>query len=243
MRKRSAFTLIELLVVIAIISLLLAILVPSLNVAREHAKCVKCKNQVRQIGYGLMVYADKNDGKLPMHDVSAYTCLWDLATPTIDAISANIGGTDPCQFKELFYCPSASKSVLTKELKELYWTPYESGRYDYRVVGYFFLLKRPSGFPQPNLFGSKQLVDNLSMANASRAELITDMVNSETMQGTKRFTYVEHVPGQPLPTNHLRGNKPHGGHILFVDQHLEWREFNEMKERAFGDTARIRLWF
>lgn len=53
-RTRSAFTLIELLVVVAIISLLLAILLPSLNAAREQAKLAKCLANMRSIGQAAM---------------------------------------------------------------------------------------------------------------------------------------------------------------------------------------------
>lgn len=65
MRKRNGFTLIELLVVVAIIALLVAILVPSLQKARALAKEVVCGSNLRQIGYGLRMYADDNSGKAP----------------------------------------------------------------------------------------------------------------------------------------------------------------------------------
>jgi len=64
-RFLTGFTLIELLVVIAIIALLLAILLPSLNRARDQAKDVTCRNNLRQIGLAAMLYAEDNDNKIP----------------------------------------------------------------------------------------------------------------------------------------------------------------------------------
>lgn len=63
--RRTAFTLIELLVVVAIIVVLMAILLPSLNRAREQAKGVKCGAQMKQIGAGMYNYASENAGRLP----------------------------------------------------------------------------------------------------------------------------------------------------------------------------------
>lgn len=64
MRKR-AFTLIELLVVIAIISMLLAILMPSLSKARDHARTTVCASQMRQIGVGIYNYWTEWNGHVP----------------------------------------------------------------------------------------------------------------------------------------------------------------------------------
>jgi len=60
-----AFTLIELLVVIAIIALLLAILLPSMNLARTHAKRLVSASNMRQIGLAMQMYAEDNSGFFP----------------------------------------------------------------------------------------------------------------------------------------------------------------------------------
>ncbi len=54
------FTLIEMLVVIAIIGVLVALLLPALGAAREGARNATCKNNLRQFGVGLNLYADNN---------------------------------------------------------------------------------------------------------------------------------------------------------------------------------------
>ena len=63
-QRRRGFTLVELLVVIGIIALLVSILLPALNKAREDAKRVRCLSNERQLVMAWQMYASDNKGKL-----------------------------------------------------------------------------------------------------------------------------------------------------------------------------------
>ncbi|MEM6561738.1 MAG: prepilin-type N-terminal cleavage/methylation domain-containing protein, partial [Planctomycetota bacterium] len=88
MRQRHGFTLVELLVVIGIIALLIAILLPSLQAARETASSVKCLSALRQHGTSLTMYVnDNNNVVVPLQTRPSDwdTKWWELLLPYAQA--------------------------------------------------------------------------------------------------------------------------------------------------------------
>src|SRR5262245_13760198 len=73
--KRAAFTLVELLVVIAIIGILVALLLPAINAARDAARRAQCKNNIRQCALGISAYTEANKS-LPPGGVSSNNLSW-----------------------------------------------------------------------------------------------------------------------------------------------------------------------
>lgn len=102
---RRGFTLVELLVVIGIIALLISMLLPALNRAREAAKTVLCLSQLRQVGTASALYVNESRGYL----VPCYT--WP-ATPDGDRIHQFLQRYLPNQGnKTVWTCPNAIPGV------------------------------------------------------------------------------------------------------------------------------------
>ena len=77
--RRPGFTLVELLVVIGIIALLISILLPSLNRARQSAKDVQCASNMRQLATSLVHYSIDYNGRFPPNfakDVNGKVMYW-----------------------------------------------------------------------------------------------------------------------------------------------------------------------
>ena len=221
------FTLVELLVVVGIIAILITVLLPALNNAREASRRTVCAANLHNVGAALNIYANENRRKLPQHAGPGNNWLWDVPIATRDAIMK--AGAQ----RDHFYCPSGDYQNNDTLWSYNGWT----------VAGYFWLTKRiggPLGGDLPLLQGYpvglypdyfRKLRPSIDLQRSSEVELVADCNLSQQGIRPPKFTGV--YGGFPSHrSNHLkRGNQGVGGNILFLDGHVSWRDISEMKVR------------
>ncbi len=226
MRKRDGFTLVELLVVIAIIALLMGILLPALQKAREQAKKIVCANNMKQIYVGFNVFANDNGGQLPLKGSSNWP--WDISYSTTDFIIKVNADKD---MKAAFFCPA----YPAKNWKvALYWQftqnlpcfaksgdtpePVNNRNLQFRVTSYCFIIDSQTGYPNPPLgIPKRKWLRTAGEKQPSTTEFIADATISTTSSaGTASFDRITvggvhgRCPSLYDRTNHLKGNRPEG---------------------------------
>ncbi len=108
MRASRAFTVVELLVVIAIIAVLMGILLPSLSMARMHAKRLASTGNLKQIGLAVELYTQDNEGLFPesSHGLTGQTArqrswIFTLSTYLGDVNEVRVCPADPQRAERL----------------------------------------------------------------------------------------------------------------------------------------------
>jgi prepilin-type N-terminal cleavage/methylation domain-containing protein/prepilin-type processing-associated H-X9-DG protein len=104
-RTHRGFTLVELLVVIAIIGVLIGLLLPAIQYAREAARSTQCKSNLRQVGLAIDQYIDRQGSRGKFPDAARVHVSVPPIPPTRKILADVISGYTEDN-KELWHCPS-----------------------------------------------------------------------------------------------------------------------------------------
>jgi prepilin-type N-terminal cleavage/methylation domain-containing protein/prepilin-type processing-associated H-X9-DG protein len=165
--RKRAFTLIELLVVIAIIAVLMAILMPSLNKAREQGKRAACLGNLKQLQLAWTMYADDNDEKIVNGDTEEYTNQY------------NAGGV---HYNETAWVKKDWDGAMTKLQKE---NAIRSGAL-YQYLKTIKVYKCPTGRSIQNECRMYSVVDGMNCT------ILGDFSNNAPVKLVKRRTQVKY---------------------------------------------------
>jgi prepilin-type N-terminal cleavage/methylation domain-containing protein len=250
-RQRLGFTLIELLVVVAIIAILAALLLPTLQNAKERGKAAVCLSNLRQIHLTLINYSDDNNGAFPMVYYATQNLFYDNGV---------MWETPGCWMKQyfksrkIFLCPGRDARFSTdanaryyyEQCATCYSTTYhiyasrgDWGPWNYVFgghliqTGYDYTQTGQYRVPCPNMRHLGTTVTGygvpsdgsgpLYVAPAAETPAVLDAYDPSTGGWAIPYSGVT-----PMGNNHYRLD---GENVVFIDGHGEWRTRAQVKPR------------
>ena len=219
---KKAFTLIELLVVIAIISLLLAVLVPSLTAVKERARRVICTTNLHNISYISNIYAMQNNNKLPVSNWRA-PAGW-VRIGWFNDVPFNVARDLRNDYGiETLSCPSNSlREKPGAKLEDYYlnflqpaglsrWEMADGGNI---VSDYFWLLTFGADWRKDVIYsvgsgreGKNIFTSDLNGKSLCDTPLVVDVVGTSDVDMSRDHADYSNIRGHRYRTNHVKEPK------------------------------------
>ena len=261
-RTRYGFTLVELLVVISIIAMLLAILMPSLQRARENAKSAVCRNNLKQMGLASIMYSGEyNDAMVPEDTYWLTPADNRHSYPWYFSLIPFIGNKKPASGEfvnrhgsvQIFQCPSQKDVFSVDNGGVLYGLDVICAtHFSDPLLGISPIIVRRTSIKQPSL--RMHIADSMDRSKPVKPELIakymlrlmpiTNGLYITTWLQSHDSTIMGMQYDIPVSDRHNGGSN-----VLFLDGHVSWMKFSDVmplpleKSKDFSSWAKKkRLW-
>jgi prepilin-type N-terminal cleavage/methylation domain-containing protein/prepilin-type processing-associated H-X9-DG protein len=244
------FTLIELLVVIAIIAILAAILFPVFARARENARRASCQSNLKQVGLGMIQYAQDYDEEYPRIAYGANSAWggpeWNPGRDHwVDVIQPYIKST------QVFDCPSdafqsswgsgntgrfrlAPQRIATEGSPDMY------GSYQYNGV-YRYMASEACWSPMHilKLAGIEDTAGTILVTEGDRSNFNSMIFHGWVGRAPRDGTVVNGPNGQRMQFNdgELTARHLDTTNLLYVDGHVKAQKLGSLQRRAAGDSS------
>jgi prepilin-type processing-associated H-X9-DG protein len=179
---------------------------------------------MHQLGVATLMYANDNRDSLPdMQNHGVW--FWDMWRTVATNLLDNVKRTD------IFYCPNEYYLYKDNGPPDA-WNAFP----DYVVTGYIWLFPNAPGINQSPVIGGTNTVRKITQGRNGLSVADTEMIVDATISvltasGGRRYSNIGGAGGTTVKTAHLEKDRPAGGNVCFLDNHVQWRKYAAMTNK------------